>query len=172
MRFSSFVAVAAIAAACAADQPPPASPRTMPTANEQLVRRLYADVINPGRMDALRDFVADDFVGPAGTGPASFAASIETLRAGFPDLSYTLEDIVAADDRVAVRWTVRGTHTGQFRSFAPTGKTFANAGFAIFRIADGKIVHAWVQTDRLAFLQALGAIPDDPRFGPPPSPPQ
>jgi predicted ester cyclase len=109
-----------------------------------------------------------DFVGPAGVGPASFAASIDALRAGFPDLSYTLEDVVAGADRVAVRWTVRGTHTGQFRSFAPTGKTFANAGFAIFRIADGKIVAAWVQTDRLAFLQALGVIPDDPRFGPAP----
>jgi steroid delta-isomerase-like uncharacterized protein len=170
MRSSTFVAVAAIAAACAADQPTPASP-AMPTANEQLVRRLYAEVINPGRMDALPDFVAADFVGPAGTGPAAFAASIEALRAGFPDLSYTLEDVVAGADRVAVRWTVRGTHTGQFRSFAPTGKTFANAGFAIFQIADGKIVHAWVQTDRLAFLQALGVIPDDPRFGPPTPPP-
>lgn len=170
MRSSTFVAVAAIAAACAADPPTPASP-TVPDSNEQLVRRLYAEVINPNRMDALPDYVAPDFVGPAGVGPASFAASIDTLRAGFPDLSYTLEDVVAAADRVAVRWTVRGTHTGQFRSFAPTGRTFANAGVAIFRIADGKIVHAWVQTDRLAFLQALGVIPDDPRFGPPPAPP-
>jgi predicted ester cyclase len=171
MRSSTFVAVAAIAAACAADQPTPASP-AMPTANEQLVRRLYAEVINPNRMDALPDFVAADFVGPAGTGPASFAASIDTLRAGFPDLAYTLEDVVAGADRVAVRWTVRGTHTGPFRSFAPTGKTFANTGFAIFQITDGKIVHAWVQTDRLAFLQALGVIPDDPRFGAPPPPAQ
>jgi predicted ester cyclase len=142
----------------------------MALSNEQLVRRLYTDVINPGNLDALPDLVAPDFVGPAGIGPAPFAASMTAIRTGFPDAAYTIDDIVASADRVAVRWTLRGTHTGQFRAFAPTGKPIANAGVAFFRIASGKLVEGWVQTDRLAFLQSLGVIPDDPRFGPPPAP--
>jgi predicted ester cyclase len=137
--------------------------------NERLVRRLYDDYINRGHLDRLGEVVAADFVGPGGRrGPAAFAATIEGLRAGFPDLSYTLEEVVADDASVAVRWTLRGTHSGTFRNIAPTGKRIENNGMAIFRVASGKIAAASVETDRLGFLLAIGKIPYDPAFGPSP----
>src|SRR5687768_6219154 len=152
MRFAHSIVVvvvavaAAAAAACGTTAPPPARTPAMPSApssdaNKQLLRRLYTDYINPGHLDRLGEIVAPDFVGPSPQpGPAGFAAAITGLRAGFPDLVYTVEDVVAEGDRVAVRWSWRGTHTGAFRTFAPTGKQVVNSGFAIFQVADGKMV--------------------------------
>jgi predicted ester cyclase len=151
---------------------PPATP-TAPAADiteaqvgKQLVRRLYEDYLNAGRLDQLDEVVAADFLGPAGRGPQGFAASIGALRAAFPDLRYTLEDVIGDGALVAVRFTVRGTHRHAFRSFAATGQPMASSGFALFRVAGGKLVQAWIETDRLGFLQQLGAIPYDPAFGP------
>lgn len=145
----------------------------MPDAsNERLVRRLYDDYLNPGRLDRLDEIVSPDFDGPAGRGVAGFTASMAALRAGFPDLAYAIEDVVAGGDRVAVRWVWRGTHTGPFRSLAPTGKKVVSAGMAIFQITGGKLGRAWLETDRLGFLQALGAIPYDPAYGPSPAAPK
>lgn len=161
------LATLATLAACTATTPAPRSP--MPAdANKQLVRRLYTDYLNPGHLDRLGDVVSADFVGRDGArGPAAFGAPIAALRAAFPDLTYTLQDVVAEDDRVAVRWVLHGTFTGAFRSFAPSGKAIENTGCAIFQVAGGKLVHATVETDRLGFLQAIGAVPYDPAFGAP-----
>lgn len=136
--------------------------------NADLVRRLYADYLNPGRFDHLGEIVSDDFAGPGGQrGPAAFAAPVAGLRTGFPDLTYTVEDVVADADHVAVRWRWTGTFTAAYRGFAPTGAPVTNRGMAIFRVADGKIVRSTIETDRLGFLIAIGAVADDPRFGGP-----
>ena len=138
----------------------------MMEANKQLVRRLYTDYLNPGRLDRLDEVVSPEFRGAGEQrGPAAFAAPVAGLRSALPDLAYTIEDVVGDGDRVAVRWTLRGTHTGPFRGFAPTGKPIANTGFAMFQLAEGKIVRSWIETDRLGFLQTIGAVPDDPAFG-------
>lgn len=137
-------------------------------ANKQLVRRLYDDYLNPGRLDRLGEIVSPDFQGAGPQrGPAAFSGVIGGLRAAFPDLRYTVEDLVGDGDRVAVRWSWRGTHTGAFRGIAPTGKQVVNTGFAIFEVTDGKLARAWVETDRLGFLVAIGAVPYQEIFGPP-----
>lgn len=139
-------------------------------AGEQLVRRLYDDHLNTGQLDGLGDVVSPDFVGPGDQrGPAAFVAVVSGLRASFPDLRYTVDDVIADGDRVAVRWTWRGTFTSAFRGFPPTGKQVVNSGTAFFQIAGGKLARAWVETDRLGFLLAIGAVPYNPAFGPPPS---
>ena len=63
--------------------------------------------------------------------------------AGFPDFGFTVEDLFRADDRVAARVTVRGTHEGEFMGRPPTGKRFAVTSVGIFRIADGRIAEHW-----------------------------
>ena len=145
----------------------------MPTdANKQAVRRLYEDCINPGRLDRLAELIADDFVGPHGErGPTGYAATVTGLRTGFPDIRFTVEDIIAEADRVAIRWTWHATHTGPFGGLALTGKPITNTGIAIYQLANHKIIRTWLETDRLGALQQLGAVPA--ATGKPPSaPPQ
>jgi predicted ester cyclase len=70
-----------------------------------------------------------------------------------------VEDLVAEDDKVAVRGTVHGVHNGPLNDIPPTGKQIAIALFIIYRIANGKIVEHWMLTDMLALLQQIGAMP-------------
>jgi steroid delta-isomerase-like uncharacterized protein len=130
------------------------------TENGQIIRRLYEDCINTGRLELLTALVADDYMGPTGEkGPSGFAETIAALRSAFPDIRFTVEDVIAEGRRVAIRWAWRGTHLGQFRTFAPTGKTLTNTGIAIYEITDGRISRAWLETDRLGALQQMGVIP-------------
>jgi steroid delta-isomerase-like uncharacterized protein len=149
------------------DQPP--APVALPERNKQIVRALYEDCLNRGRLDRLPELVASDFEGlPGKPGLAGFRSVIEDLRSGFPDIHYTIDDMLAEGDRVAIRWTWEGTHDGQFRVFARSGKRHRNSGIAIYEVRDGKIVKTWLETDRLGHLQQLGVVPKDIATRPPP----
>jgi steroid delta-isomerase-like uncharacterized protein len=78
------------------------------------------------------------------------------LRTSFPDLTITIEDLIAEGDKVVTRLTARGTHQGTFRGIAPTGRVVSWTGIRIFRIAEGKIVEHWANWDDLSLLQQLG----------------
>lgn len=79
------------------------------------------------------------------------------FRAAFPDMHDTIEDMLAEGDKVAVRVTVQGTHRGEFQGIAPTGRQISFAGFAIFRVVDGKIVENRALNDRQGLMQQLTA---------------
>lgn len=136
--------------------------------NKRLVQQLY-DTLNSGKLDELGGIIGPEYVAPDGNrGPQAFGTIIGRLRTSFPDIHYTIEELVAEGDRVAARWTWRGTFTAPFRETPPTGKRVVNGGLAIFRITDGKIVASQMENDRLGFLLATGKIPYEPSFGPPP----
>jgi steroid delta-isomerase-like uncharacterized protein len=82
-----------------------------------------------------------------------------TLRSAFPDCRMTVEDVVAEGDQVAYRWTFSGTHRGELRGIAATGKRVSISGINVDRIAHGKIAEHWSQADVLGLLQQLGAVP-------------
>ena len=71
----------------------------------------------------------------------------------------TVEDAVAEGDRVAMRFTITGTQTGEFMGIAPTGKAIRVSATGIFRVVDGKATDNWVNFDALGMLQQLGAVP-------------
>ena len=128
--------------------------------NEELARRLYDGVVNTGRVERLADIMAPTFEGPTGEkGPEGFAATVTMLRTGFPDLQFTIEDVVATPDRVVVRWKWTGTHEGMFRGFPPTGTRVHDTGISMYEVTDGKFSRAWIETDRLGMLQQLGVVP-------------
>ena len=130
--------------------------------NKRIVRKLFEEALNKGNLELLPDLFAADYTGPQGEkGPAAFRVTIEPLLKAFPDIHYTIKDLVAEDDKVVISWIWHGTHTGQFRNIPATGKAVSNEGMAIFVLKDGKIVGASIQTDRLGFLQGLGALPAD-----------
>lgn len=130
-----------------------------PDANKQLVRKIY-DSINGRRTQAILELVAPDYDdGQGGRGPSAFARNLDELLAGFPDVHFTIEDLIAEGDRVVIRWTWEATHTGRFKSWGPTGRRITNSGIAIYRIRDGKVIRVWLETDRLGALQQMGVLP-------------
>jgi len=137
--------------------------------NKRSVETLFDGCFNRGDLALLDRLVAPDYAGPQGSkGPGGFRAVVVLLRTGFPDIHYTLDDVIAEGDRVAVRWHWTGTNSGPYRAFAPTGKTFTNPGVGIFTFKDGKIVAATLETDRLGFLEQMGAVPPGVGLGPRP----
>jgi steroid delta-isomerase-like uncharacterized protein len=92
-------------------------------------------------------------------GPAGYLAIIEMMRGGFPDIQWTLEEMVAEDDKVAARFTMRGTHQGTFMGVPPSGKEITVQAMNIYHLSDGKFVKEHGQPDMLGLLQQIGAVP-------------
>ena len=140
-------------------------------ANKQKVETLF-ETFNRGDLAPIDELVGPSYVGAQGDrGPAGFKAVVVGLRAAFPDQRYTLDEVVAEDDKVAVRWHWTGTHEGPFRAFPATGKAVTNTGAGVFRLDGGKIVAASLETDRLGFLEQIGAVPEGVGRGPRPAAP-
>jgi steroid delta-isomerase-like uncharacterized protein len=135
------------------------------TENRAIARRADEELFNQGNLAIADELFAPDFVyhDPVShqdwRGRESVKGYAAALRAAFPDLHQTIEDQVADGDRVAYRWTARGTHRGELLGIAPTGRLVEFAGIAITRIVDGMIVELWEQYDALGLQQQLGVIP-------------
>ena len=80
------------------------------------------------------------------------------LRAAFPDIHLTIDDLIAEGDRIALCGTLRGTHRGAFQGIAPTGKPITVFAFDVIRIAGSKFIEHWGGPDLLNMLQQLGAV--------------
>ena len=131
--------------------------------NKSIVRKFYA-TLSSGDLDAADKVVASDYVNhnaiPGQTaGLKGFKEGVSSLRAAFPDLQFTIEDQIAEGDKVATRYTVRGTHQGEFMGVAATGKPVTWSALVIQRIAGGKVQESWLQWDQLGLMQQLGAVP-------------
>lgn len=129
--------------------------------NKAIFRAIPEKVVNTGNLDAADHYFAQDFVDhttPAGlpNGLAGFKAYITRLRSAFPDVHFTVEDVVAEGETVVVRATARGTMTGDFLEMKATGKTATWTEIHIGRLADGKVVEHWATIDQLGMLQQLG----------------
>ena len=136
--------------------------------NKQIVRQLFEEGFNRDRLALVDELIAEEYVDAAGErGPGAFKQVITRLRSAFPDIHYTIEDILAEDDRVALRWHWSGTHSGPFRGIAPTERAIVNSGSAIFKLREGRVIAAALDTDRLGFLQSIGVVaPTEQLFSP------
>ena len=83
----------------------------------------------------------------------------------FPDLSFTIEDLLVDGDRAVVLCRVTGTHTGEFFGTAPTGRRIEVAGAFIYRLADGFIVHERRVLDFTGLLVQVGVLRAKPAGG-------
>jgi predicted ester cyclase len=123
------------------------------TENIAIVRRLLEEVLGRGRIRLLPELVADSYVGHFAIGdhygPEGARIDVDTYRAAFPGLTVTIDDLFASGDRVARRFTLRGTHRGSFFGMPPTGRPVVLRGIAIDRLANGQLVESWVQVDAL-----------------------
>ena len=134
--------------------------------NKAVMRRILEEIYNKGNVS-----VADELVSPEynydhegglgrNRGVESYKQFASMVLKAFPDHHITLEDIIAEGDKVVIRCTVTGTHTGgDYMGIAPTGKQFKMSAIIISRIVDGQIVEQWENADLFTQLQQLGAIP-------------
>jgi len=86
---------------------------------------------------------------------------IAMFKTALPDMSATVEDVIAEGDKVVTRVTIRGTHQGETEEFGPpTGRQVEGEGITIQRIEGGKIVEEWNSYDNLSLMQQLGLVPE------------
>lgn len=133
--------------------------------NKKIIHRLYGET-DKGNLAAMDEFFASNLVDHNPPPIPGLAPGLEGVKQSFaifynatPDGYHTIDDIIAEGDKVVVRITARGTHTGDLFGIPPTGKQLTMTGIAIYRIADGKIVERWSEQNRLGIMQQLGVIP-------------
>jgi predicted ester cyclase len=129
--------------------------------NKELVRRFYKNVYvdwNLALVDEVvsRQFTSHDWPENGPTGPQAFRDYYSAIRSAVPDARYEVDDLVAEGDRVVVRWRLLGTHEGEFRGIAPTGRAITLKGIAIYRVDAGKLMERWVVSDLHGLLAEIG----------------
>ena len=131
--------------------------------NKVLVRRFVKEFWNEGNEATADELMAVDATIHMPTGevvnPDGLKGFAATFRGAFPDWHSTFEELVAEGDRVAERWTGRGTHLGELQGITPTGKRVEAPGSVFYRIIGGKIVEFRGQLDMMRIMQQLGVIP-------------
>ena len=137
--------------------------------NKAIARRYFEELWNQENLAVVDETFAADFVGhgppnplfPTGDyhGYEGQKQLVTMYRSAFPDGSFTIEDMVAADDKVVTRWVIHGTHTGALGDLPPTGKSVTIPGITIARFADGKYAEDWHNWETLGLMQQLGVIP-------------
>ena len=140
--------------------------------NMELVRRWVDQVWNRGDLDRIADFHPPTFRSEGrDTTPGETKLWHIHNRSTFPDIHYRIDDMFAAEDRVALRWSATATHLGALWELIPaTGKRIHWNGMHLLRLADNKIVEVWALQNNLAQLRQLGATlqppADDPAAAP------
>jgi predicted ester cyclase len=122
--------------------------------NKTLVRREQEELWNhTGDLDSAEELYA------AGQAEAAKQEAAD-FRQGFPDVTSTIEDLIAEGDKVVARWRSRATHQGEYMGIAPTGKEVEFTGISVYRIEEGKIAESWTVEDQFGLMQQIGAIPE------------
>ncbi|MCW2810578.1 MAG: hypothetical protein JWP61_1036 [Friedmanniella sp.] len=125
-------------------------------------RRFFEEGWNAGDADELKAFLSEQFVSHNSMGVKiqssdDYCRGVVSYRAAFPDLVTTVEDVIAAGDRVVVRGTDRGTHRGEFMGRPASGRVVTASWIEIFRMESGKAVEGWVETDTQGLADQLSS---------------
>jgi steroid delta-isomerase-like uncharacterized protein len=116
--------------------------------NKAIARRFFEEAVARQCERAVSDLVTPNavFHGPLGhfTGPDAIKRFSRKLRSAYPDYRIAVEDVIADGDRVAARWTLRGTQRGELFGIPPTGQPTTVQGVGWLRLADGKIAETWL----------------------------
>jgi steroid delta-isomerase-like uncharacterized protein len=132
--------------------------------NKAIVRRFIDEVFINGRKETVDELLADDFVAhtwpSTGHPKADLKAAIDRTSKGLADPVFTIDDMIAEGDRVAVRLTAAATQVGEMMGMPPSGKRYEIGEIHIFRLRDRKVVEHWHQFDQMKMMQQLGAMPE------------
>jgi steroid delta-isomerase-like uncharacterized protein len=138
-----------------------------PRRNTEIIQRYFEGWANHGDTAVADELIATNVVlhNPPAVlhSLAEYKQGMAIFHTAFPDLHFTVDDLVAAGDKIVVRWTLHGTHRGDYQGRPATGKTMTITGVSMFCIAGGKIQEIHVNVDRLGMQQQLGWLPALPQ---------
>jgi steroid delta-isomerase-like uncharacterized protein len=130
--------------------------------NKRIVHRYFDELWNRNNLAVIDEILETEVEGHAAGqtfgGADTFRQRSKTLYTIYSEPHFIIEDQIAEGDKVLVRWTLRGKHTGEYMGVMPTGKEVVSTGMNLFRLADGKIAEVWVESDDLGELQQLGVV--------------
>jgi steroid delta-isomerase-like uncharacterized protein len=137
---------------------------------KQLISRFVEELWNERRLDVADAIFADDCVthqlrsgvpmDAVPRGPQAIKDHVKAWIANFPDLRFSIEQMLSEGDRVVTQLLMEGTHQGPWLGIPPSGKKMQIRMFTVHRIAQGKIVEDWVLVESLGLFQQLGILPD------------
>lgn len=133
--------------------------------NKVIVRRFYEQAFSPsGDLGVADELLASDYVDHTAPptlppGIQGFKLLAQAWRSAFPDLAFTITEVVAEGNFVAVAWTGQGTQRGELMGIPPTHKFGTMAGITLNRLSDGRIAERMGNNDELGLLRQLGVIP-------------
>jgi steroid delta-isomerase-like uncharacterized protein len=137
--------------------------------NKRVIRRFFFELWNQRKLEIADDIFDDDCrtyqlqsgapVASTPRGPESIKNHIAEWLSGFPDLTFTIEQMIAEGDRVSTLLFMDGTHTGQWLGIPPNGKRINIRLMTIHRLRSFKIIEDWVIVESLGFFQQLGILP-------------
>jgi predicted ester cyclase len=135
------------------------------TENASKTRRYFQALWNDRDVSVIADWIAPGYVGHFTSyldpirGPAGFRAFADELFLAFPDLSMSIEDVIARDDKVVSRVKLTGTHLGPMQGYAATGVAVSTSFVGIEHYLDGLCFEEWVYADDIGLARQIGALP-------------
>jgi steroid delta-isomerase-like uncharacterized protein len=88
-------------------------------------------------------------------GRAEFKAVVARLHQAFPDLRYSIEEVIAAGDRLVLRWRGQGTHKGEYLGVPASGQPVSYTGITVYELRGERIARAWVSADLLTLRRRM-----------------
>jgi steroid delta-isomerase-like uncharacterized protein len=131
--------------------------------NKALVRRIVDEAWNQGKLEVVDEAFASDYrehnPRPGQElGIEGYKGGVLMMRAAFPDLVLDVHDVIAEDDRIALLYTLRGTHDGELMGIPASGQRVSSDGMVFARFEDGKVAERWGVQDMLTLLQQIRAF--------------
>jgi steroid delta-isomerase-like uncharacterized protein len=131
-------------------------------ANKAAMKQFFERVYNQGDVAFLDELTSPEFVSHDRGNPTNDREGVKeivaAIKAAFPDVVFTADDVIGEGDRVAARFTMRGTQTGEFMGMPPTNKPIVVTGIDIVRFEDGRAVEHWHEWSGMELLEQLGAL--------------
>ena len=134
----------------------------MAITNKAIVRRYFDEVLSAGNLQVIEELISPHYAShyPAGYelggGPEDVRQIVVGVRRAFPDVHFTVEDLIAEGEKVVCRWTFQGTQEGNFMGIPASGRKAAVMGIAVYRVVNAQIVEAWFTWDALGLMRQLG----------------
>ena len=133
----------------------------MTAKNKAIVRRYFDEVLSAGNFELIDTLIAANYVShyPAGYelggGPEDVRQIVTSVRRAFPNVHFTVDDLIAEGEKVVCRWTFQGVQERDFMGIPASGRKATVMGIAVYRIASGQIAEAWFTWDALGLMRQL-----------------